>query len=58
MLDIENSTGSLKSEVSYKVAIDRSETSSIPNIYETRKIKGTFTEKLELYNFPVFCIKL
>ena len=55
MIEIENAVGEIKSDVSYKIVIEKDDPS--PCIYEMRKIKGTFLENLELYDFPVRNLK-
>lgn len=51
MIEIENAVGEIKSDVTYKIVIEKNDPS--PIIYEMRKVKGTFLENLELYDFPV-----
>ena len=51
---IENSMGSLKQEITHKIVKKGNRTF----VYETRKVKGFFWEKLELQNFPLGKIKL
>ncbi len=51
MIEIQNAVGDIKSDVSHKIILEKDD--SIPVIYEMRKLKGTFLENLELYDFPV-----
>jgi hypothetical protein len=51
MIEIQNAVGEIKSDVSHKIVIEKD--NSIPVIHEMRKLKGTFLENLELYDFPV-----
>lgn len=50
-IEIENAVGDIKADVSYKIVVEKNDPS--PIIYEMRKVKGTFLENLELYDFPV-----
>ena len=51
MIEIENALGEIKSDVSYKIIVEKN--NSTPIISEIRKLHGTFLENLELYDFPV-----
>ena len=46
---VQNSVGNLKQEISYKVQKDGKKT----RIYEMRKVRGFFWERLELQDFPL-----
>ena len=50
-IEIENAVGDIKADVSYKIVVEKNDPN--PTIYEMRKVKGTFLENLELYDFPV-----
>ena len=50
-LEIDNSVGDINTEVSYRVIMENNDPHL--HIYETTKMKGTFLENLELYDFPV-----